>query len=55
MIRHYNKCDNCKGLQVIILALAENLQPNKATHSIVCVQCGQETQIKLTVIETIKS
>lgn len=52
MIRNYCKCPECKSLTVIVVTLTE--MDNKATHSLVCTNCGTETQISMIIIETIK-
>ena len=53
MIRNYSRCPNCQCITAIILMLVK--QANGATHSIVCTNCGTETQVNLEVIETIRS
>lgn len=53
MIRNFNRCSNCQCITVILLALVVGV--NGATHAIVCTNCGTETQVKLEVIETIRS
>jgi hypothetical protein len=53
MIKNYSRCPQCHCITAIVLVLAP--MPNRATHAIICTNCGTEGQVKLEVIETIRS